>query len=280
MLTTVINASNRVAFQAVLSPESFASLSQPNAIAIGVVLEDIDYTYNTGMAVGALVAEMGDDIELTWLYVDLEYRHLGVGRMMLTSLVDSVRAVDPASRVFSLLPNAESSAAVADFLSTHGFVLESPAEAAVYTVDAGTIHDLVKRHRADMQGVLPLQKLPELYLRMLATDTDMDFRTVNLPFNRDDYMLCSTCVVRDGTVRGLFLFQPGTNGNPALMYSWAKSKNDLAGMLAASSRAIMVLYPPETPVELSTMSDTSRNLAALLGGDKDPYTVSMAVLNL
>jgi GNAT superfamily N-acetyltransferase len=276
MYTVLIDKEKANAFAPLLDPSFRDAPAESDAVAIGVADDD-------DIAAGALFAQMRSAwLDIGWIYVAPEYRGRGMGKLLLSSLAMSARRTPGVSGVFAEYPNLPDEDSPDTMFRMNGFRVEDISK-PFYVF---TLEELAKnpfwQKKADSRNTIPLGQADEHMLKAFSVqlmETDRPV-AVALPIDRREYHPdLSMVYVKDGTIRGVLLFQE-SGGMLDLAYIHVLPNNgDAMGfMLKKAGQAALDAYPPGTPVNVVTVNAASEAIVEKLFPDSNKMPIRRAFL--
>lgn len=216
-------------------------------------------------AVGLLAAQVtGNRLDLLWICVADDWRHRGVGTLLIETLLHDASRLRAIEAVSTLCVEGS---AVAGLLNHCGFALET-AEAGEYRLTlshlSGTSHAFWEK-TLDARSVFPLAQVPALLLREFnAYLAEQDNVPFSLPLNPEHYDKQLSLYHQTGKkIDGVLLMQneDGVLYLRALFANHTGSALSPAAILlnAVATRA-KKLYPPETEVRIASIAPTATAL--------------------
>jgi GNAT superfamily N-acetyltransferase len=287
-----VTKQNAAAFSALLPNE--IDIDNEKSHTLGAV-EEVD---GRNSAVGILnfsVTEGSDgDTDITlavidWLYVDPRFRRQGAAALLLDELFDilyRVNAADDESSIDGILtdiPLSDEYDSLCDFFETFGFNLGLiDLFVGNFTLNDFTEHPKLKGHKASSMGILPLSEIDPILLPMYTLKAESETGIVHdLSPDADDYekQLSFVSLNKQGgeeyqELNGVFLVSRDASSGvlkPVYLHG-VNSKLCLDLVLTSIAAAVSSkeTFPPETPVEIQCVNDSSKVLLANLFPDISP----------
>jgi len=259
VFTILINENNHDFFTGYVPKEMQAELMLPEIIALGAADSE------TGEAAGLLIAKVvGSFLEITWVYVGLEFRNKGVGTALIERLKTCYDFVPGLTALISQFPTEDGEALERLFLGAD-FSLKDDKH-SVYTLTVGDLKNnyFWNKELSCAKDAVALESVYDVMLREFETGILLSEKDAMIysPLDRNKFnQKLSMAYIKDSKINGILLAEVEETGLE-LSYAYVKPgiATALPAMLYQAGKAAIESFPPEAVVSVAAISDVSVKL--------------------
>lgn len=279
MHIVALSPKNAAAFYPLLLPESAnAQKAGEPLTALGLVKGDT--------AIGAVAGYLSEGtFQISSLYVAPDYRRIGGGWLLMNALITLLHGYASDMEISFIISQPEHRF-LQIFMEAMGFQKEPDCGQSIYLTTVGKIGTAPIFSRIKNTAGIPFSQLN----KKLLFKTEEIASSLSAPMPKGGFLAdsvdqsISSAVVEKGCIQAYVLFEHTKDGSLILSALWSQSQNPLtlSGLLRFSANALRQTAPPDTPLILQTVNNTSKTLLQTLLPDAVPisYTYHLSLSDL